>query len=83
MINGFKKPKPESEQKPKGGYHPKKSNGWGAVVGILIAFALAMVMLHRGIRYVALNYNYFDGSTQQQMANPNEAAEFDWPAGDD
>jgi len=53
--------------RPAGGYHPKKTNEWGAVLGILVAFVLALLLLHRGIRFVAINYQYFDAHIQHEI----------------
>ena len=61
------------QQPPKGGYHPKKPNGWGAVAGIVVAFLLALLMLHWGVRYVAVNYRYFDPVHRQFMESPSAA----------
>ncbi|MCL2566243.1 MAG: hypothetical protein FWE24_10650 [Defluviitaleaceae bacterium] len=58
-------------EKPKGGYHPKKSSGWGAVIGIIFAFLLALFMLHRGVRHAAMHSMYFAPHIQQNMENPD------------
>ena len=63
--------------KPKGGYHPKKTSGWGAVIGIIIAFLAALFMLHRGVRYVAMHYRYFSPEIQHSIRSP-EAEGVDW-----
>jgi len=65
-------------KKPKGGYHPKKSSGWGAVAGIIIAFLAALFVLHRGVRYAAMNYRYFNPEIQREMQSPGATEGADW-----
>jgi len=58
-----------ADEKPKGGYHPKKASGWGAAIGAVIALILAIGLGYLGLSYVSDNYEYFDATRQYLLSD--------------